>query len=148
MYGGEPLPVTYAGATSAARVAEDREIARYHEHAHRERLHPVNLDGLPPRERRRQPLLDDLGKVIVEGRDAADFLWQVPDDSSTRVRLRELIALIRDLSAARGRREMPVICDEMLIALNASPSPQQVDLLHVGFDRLYKLWAAAKSGLL
>jgi hypothetical protein len=43
---------------------------------------------------------------------------------------------------------MPVICEEMLTALKASPSPQQVDLLHVGFDRLYKLWAAAKSGLL
>jgi hypothetical protein len=42
---------------------------------------------------------------------------------------------------------MPVICDEMLTALNASPSPQQEDLLHVGFDRLYKPWAAAKPGL-
>jgi hypothetical protein len=129
-------------------MTDDLEIARYHGYELRERLRVVSPEGLPPRDRRSQPLLDDLGKAIVEGRDAADFLWQVPDDSSTRARLRELIALIRDRSAARGRREMPVICDEMLTALNASPSPQQVDLLHVGFDRLYKLWAAAKSGLL
>ena len=108
----------------------------------------MSLQGLPPRVRRSTPLLDDLGKAIVEGTDATDFLWQVPEDSATRARLRELITLIRDRSAERGRREMPAICEEMLTALNASPSPQQVDLLHVGFDRLYKLWAAAKSGLL
>ncbi len=145
---GEPTPITYPGATSAVQIAEDRERASYHEHEHQTRLRAVSIEGLPPRERRHQPLLDDLGEAIVEGRDAADFLWQLPDDSSTRARLRELIALIRDRSAARGRREMPVICEEMLTALKASPSPQQVDLLHVGFDRLYKLWAAAKSGLL
>lgn len=108
----------------------------------------MSLDGLPPRERRSEPLLDELGTAIVEGRDATDFLWQVPDDEETRARLRELIVLIRDRSAKKGRREMPAICEEMLTALSASPSPQQVDLLHGGFDRLYKLWAAAKSGLL
>jgi hypothetical protein len=70
----------------------------------------VNFEGLPPRERSRQPLLDDLGTAIVQGRDATDFLWQVPDDRPTRTRLRELITLIRDRSAARGRREMPQIC--------------------------------------
>lgn len=106
------------------------------------------LDGLPHRERRVEPLLEELGTAIVEGRDATDFLWQVPDDGPTRGRLSELIVLIRDRSARKGRQEMPAICEELLTALSASPSPQQVDLLHGGFDRLYKLWAAAKSGLL
>jgi hypothetical protein len=43
---------------------------------------------------------------------------------------------------------MPKLCDELLTALRAQPTPQQVDILQDGFDRLYKLWAAAKSGLL
>jgi len=105
-------------------------------------------DGLPPRQRRHEPLLDDVGKAIVSARDATNFLWQVPDDEPTREQLREALELIRDRSARKGRREMPSICDELLTALKASPSPQQVDILHAGFDRLYNLWAAAKSGLL
>ena len=43
---------------------------------------------------------------------------------------------------------MPRICAELKTAANASPSPQQVDLLVNGFDRLMHLWQAAKSGLL
>ena len=38
--------------------------------------------------------------------------------------------------------------EELKIAAQASPSPQQVELLVDGFDRLTKLWQAAKSGLL
>ena len=43
---------------------------------------------------------------------------------------------------------MPRICEEMKTAAKASASPQQVDLLVNGFDRLTALWQAAKSGLL
>jgi hypothetical protein len=43
---------------------------------------------------------------------------------------------------------MPRLCEELLVAARAKPTPQQVDMLQDGFDRLYKLWAAAKSGLL
>lgn len=103
-------------------------------------------DG-PQRQRRSDPLLDALGKIIVEGKDAASYLWQVPDDAATRSRLQQLLAEIRDQSARKGRREMPKLCDDLLTALRASPSPQQVDLLQDGFDRLYKLWEAAKTGL-
>jgi hypothetical protein len=102
----------------------------------------------PPRRRRSQPLLDELGTAIVKGKDAASFLWQVPDDATTRGSLQELLQRIRDLSAREGRREMPKLCEELLVAARAQPSPQQVDLLQDGFDRLYKLWAAAKSGLM
>ncbi len=95
-----------------------------------------------------RPLLDRLGKLIVEGKDAATYLWQVPDDQGTRARLKELLQSIKQESLARGRREMPLLCDQLLLALSATPSPQQVDLLQDGFDRLYKMWEAAKTGLL
>jgi hypothetical protein len=72
----------------------------------------------------------------------------VPDDADTRRRLVELLQRIRELSAGQGRKEMPKLCDELLVAARAQPTPQQVDMLQDGFDRLYKLWAAAKSGLM
>lgn len=102
-------------------------------------------DSSPPR--RSQPLLDALGKLVQDGKDAAAYLWQVPDDQGTRARLQQLLQEIKDQSARKGRREMPRLCDELLTALRASPTPQQVDLLQDGFDRLYKLWEAAKTGM-
>lgn len=106
------------------------------------------MDELAPRRRRTEPLLDEMGTAIVAGRDAAAFLWQVPDDHETRERIATLLEQIRDGSARQGRTEMPKLCDELLVAARAQPTPQQVDILQDGFDRLYKLWAAAKSGLL
>ncbi|MGD2134783.1 MAG: hypothetical protein PVF27_01430 [Gemmatimonadales bacterium] len=94
------------------------------------------------------PLLDDLGKEIVAGKDAVAYLWNVPDDEDTREKVRRLLQSIRSRSAKKGRREMPQVCAELLEALEASPTPQQVDLLQSGFDRLYRLWSAAKSGLM
>lgn len=102
----------------------------------------------PKSQRRSEPLLDALGKMVVEGKDAASYLWQVPGDQATRSRLVQLVEEIRDQSAKKGRREMPKLCEELLTALRASPSPQQVDLLQDGFDRLYKLWEAAKTGMI
>ena len=99
-----------------------------------------------PRPRPREPLLDDLGRTILEGKEAAAYLWQVPNDEATRSALRERLEAIKKMSSSR--REMPAICDDLLRALRVEPSPQQVDMLQDGFDRLYKLWAAAKSGLL
>lgn len=108
----------------------------------------VFLRAMGTERRGSQPLLDSLGKLIVEGKDAATYLWQVPDDQATRARLKEVLEAIKRESAARARREMPVLCEELLVALRATPSPQQVDLLQDGFDRLYKMWEAAKTGLL
>jgi hypothetical protein len=103
----------------------------------------------PPRKpRHTPPLLDAMGKAIVEGKDAAAFLWQVPDDAATRARLIEVLEVIKREATAQRRREMPLLCDDLLTALRAQPTPQQVDLLQDGFDRLYKLWAAAKSGMM
>lgn len=101
----------------------------------------------PPRAPR-TPLLDALGKLCVEGRDAAQYLWQVPDDPGARERIVELLEQIDAEAKTQGRREMGRIVEELRPAARATPSPQQVDLLVAGFDRLFKLWQAAKSGLM
>jgi hypothetical protein len=92
--------------------------------------------------------MDALGKLCTEGKQLADYLWQVPDDAGVRERILTIIDQIAAESAKQGRREMPRLVEELKVAAQASPSPQQVDLLVDGFDRLVKLWQAAKSGLL
>jgi hypothetical protein len=104
-------------------------------------------DPNPPR-RPRPPLMDALGKLCTEGKQLADYLWQVPDDAGVRQQILTIIDQIAAESAKQGRREMPRICDDLKTAAKASPSPQQVDLLVNGFDRLVNLWQAAKSGML
>jgi len=96
----------------------------------------------------RPPLLDALGKLCVRGKELADYLWQVPDDAGARSEIVTVLEQIAAESTKQGRREMPRVCEELVTAAKASPSPQQVDLLVNGFDRLYHLWQAAKSGLL
>lgn len=91
---------------------------------------------------------DRLSQAIEEGRSSASYLWQVPDDADTRRRMEKLLHVIRQESSRSGRREMPSICEKLLVALRASPSPQQVDILQDGFDRLHKLCMAAKSGMM
>ena len=94
------------------------------------------------------PLLDNLGTLCTEGKQAADYLWQVPKDEAMRQKILELLDQIAVESAKQGRKEMPRICEELKMAAKASASPQQVDILVNGFDRLMHLWQAAKSGLL
>jgi len=102
----------------------------------------------PKARRSHPPLQDALGKMCTEGKQLAEYLWQVPDDATVREQLLTLLGGIAAESAKQGRREMPRICEELVIAAKATPSPQQVDLLVNGFDRLIQLWQAAKSGLL
>jgi hypothetical protein len=58
-----------------------------------------------------------------------------------------MLAEIQDLAQRQNRREMDRIAAELATAAQASPSPQQVAILQDGFERLTRLWAAAKSGL-
>ena len=102
----------------------------------------------PNAPRRQPPVMDALGKLCTEGKQLADFLWQVPDDAAARQKILGIIEQIAIEGAKQGRREMPRICEDLKTAAKASPSPQQVDLLVNGFDRLVGLWQAAKSGLL
>ena len=102
-----------------------------------------------PKPRRPQPpLMDALGKLCTDGKQLADYLWQVPDDAGVRQQILGILEQIAVESAKQGRREMPRICEDLKTAAKSSPSPQQVDLLVNGFDRLVGLWQAAKSGLL
>jgi len=96
----------------------------------------------------RQPLMDSLGQLCADGKQSAEYLWQVPKDAAMRQKILEILNQIGTESAKQGRREMPKLVEELKIAAQATPSPQQVELLVDGFDRLTKLWQAAKSGLL
>ncbi len=92
--------------------------------------------------------MDPLGQMCADGKEAAEYLWQVPKDAAVRQKILELLTRIGVESAKQGRREMPRLVEELKVAAQASASPQQVELLVDGFDRLTKLWQAAKSGLL
>jgi hypothetical protein len=92
--------------------------------------------------------MDALGKLCADGKASAEYLWQVPTDDSVRQKILAILEQIGTESAKQGRREMPRLVEELKVAAKASASPQQVDLLVNGFDRLTKLWQAAKSGLM
>ena len=92
--------------------------------------------------------MDALGKLCADGKEAAEYLWQVPKDEAVRKKILDMLEQIGTESTKQGRREMPRLVEELKIAAQASPSPQQVDMLVDGFDRLTKLWQAAKSGLM
>jgi hypothetical protein len=91
--------------------------------------------------------MDRLGELCKAGRDSATYLWQVPDDESVRQKIAAVLAEIKVEAAKGGRQEMGRLAAELEKALSVSPSPQQIELLQDGFDRLIRLWAAAKSGL-
>lgn len=92
--------------------------------------------------------MDALGQLCADGKESAEYLWQVPKDDAVRKKILDILDQIGTESAKQGRREMPRLVEELKIAAQASPSPQQVDMLVDGFDRLTKLWQAAKSGLM
>ena len=91
--------------------------------------------------------MDRLGELCKTGRDSASYLWQVPDDEGVRQKIAAILADIKVEAAKGGRQEMGRLVAELEAALAVSPSPQQVEILQDGFDRLIRLWAAAKSGL-
>jgi hypothetical protein len=94
------------------------------------------------------PLVDRLGELCMSGRDSAAYLWQVPNDENVRAEISRKLAEIRVESEQQNRKEMTRLVGELETAMGVSPSPQQVEILQDGFDRLVKLWQAAKSGLL
>jgi hypothetical protein len=108
---------------------------------------PMTDDPKPAPRRQVPPLMDRLGELCKAGRDSATYLWQVPDDESVRRKIATILAEIKAEAAKGGRQEMGRLAVELETALGVSSSPQQVELLQDGFDRLMRLWAAAKSGL-
>src|SRR3989442_15485392 len=115
---------------------------------------PVPLDYTAPMSdpnaprRFQPPLLDALGKLCTDGKQLADYLWQVPDDAGARQKILDILDQIAQESAKQGRREMPRICEDLRTAAKASPSPQQVDMLVNGFDPPGGLWQGPKFRLL
>jgi hypothetical protein len=91
--------------------------------------------------------MDRLGELCVAGRDSATYLWQVPNDEEVRRKIAGILAEIKVEAAKGGRQEMGRLATELETALAVSASPQQVELLQDGFERMNRLWAAAKSGL-
>ncbi len=104
-------------------------------------------DPAPAPRRHIPPLMDRLGELCRDGKEAAEYLWQVPHDAETRQKLVGMLGEIKGEAAKQGRREMGRVAAELETALQASASPQQVEILQDGFERLTRLWAAAKSGL-
>src|SRR5438046_8774065 len=101
-----------------------------------------------PKRRPQPPLMDALGKLCTDGKQLADYLWQVPDDAGVRQQILRILEHIAAESAKQGRREMPRICEDLRPAAKSSPSPQQADLLVTGFDRPLGSWQAARPALL
>ena len=64
-----------------------------------------------------------------------------------RRRIAETLEEMHAEAARTNRREMLRVLAELRTAVAESPSPQQAEILQDGFDRLTKLWQAAKSGL-
>lgn len=91
--------------------------------------------------------MDRLGELCMAGRDSATYLWQVPNDEGVRRKIAGILAEIKVEAAKGGRQEMGRLATELETAIAVSPSPQQVELLQDGFERMNRLWAAAKSGL-
>src|SRR4051812_33982721 len=104
-------------------------------------------DPKPAPRRPVPPLTDRLGELCKTGRDSATYLWQVPDDQAVRSKITAVLAEIKVEAAKGGRGEMGRLAGELETAMAASASPQQVEILQDGFERLIRLWAAAKSGL-
>src|SRR5438552_18809673 len=93
--------------------------------------------GDPNAPRRFQPpLLDALGKLCTDGKQLADYLWQVLDDAGARQKILEILDQIARESNMQGRREMTGICEELLTAAKELQDPQTVDMLVNGFDSL------------
>jgi hypothetical protein len=104
-------------------------------------------DEKPAPRRPFTPLMDRLGELCASGKESAEYLWQVPGDADVRKRIADILEQIQGEVAKSGRREMGRLVEDLRTAIAASPSPQQAEILQDGFDRLTRLWQAAKSGL-
>jgi hypothetical protein len=87
-----------------------------------------------------EPLQSATSRAILEGRALVTVLWQNPLDASTRARVKQILSAIKHDYAEQPSPRVRLTCQEMLVALRATPSPQQIDLLENGFNTLYRLW--------
>lgn len=91
--------------------------------------------------------MDRLGELCRDGKESAEYLRRVPHDEEVRGKILNLLTEIRTEAAKQNRSEMGRIAAELGAAAQASASPRQVEILQDGFERLTRLWTAAKSGM-
>src|SRR6476661_6785111 len=77
----------------------------------------------PPRRRPMVPLMDRLGELCRDGKEAAEYLWQVPHDEETRRKIAGMLTEIGAEAAKQNRGEMGRLAAELEAAARASPSP-------------------------
>lgn len=92
--------------------------------------------------------MDPLGRLLFRGQEIASYLFQVPDDAAQWERIRNVAGAIVDEASKSTRRELPQIAREIQELLDQPPSVMLADQLVACFDRMVKLWKAAKSGLM
>ncbi len=91
--------------------------------------------------------MDRLGKLCFSGHEVANYLFQVPDDEPQWERLREIVDGILQEASRTCHKELPRIAEEVRTALQQGASMQVVEQAMAGFDRMIKIWKAARSGL-
>src|SRR5438093_13243625 len=99
-------------------------------------------DPTPPR-RAHPPLMDGLGKLCTEGKELADYLWQVPKDEPARHKIVAILDQIAAEAAKQGSKEMPRIGEELKSAAKPTSSPHHRYSLVIRFDLLDYLLASA-----
>src|SRR5436189_6073059 len=95
---------------------------------------PMN-DPKAPRPSR-LPLMDPLGQMCADGKETAEFLWQVPKDTAARQKIMNLLIQIGIESMKQGRHEMPNQDEDLKCAVQATTSPHQ-DVLQVDLNTLF-----------
>jgi len=91
--------------------------------------------------------LDRLGRLCFEGQEIATYLFQVPDDEAQWERARGVVEAILQETRGSQRRELPRLAAQLREALDGSHDMAAADQLQSGFDRIVKLWKAARSGI-
>ena len=89
-----------------------------------------------------------VAKLTQAGVDIATYLYQVPNDEGQRGRLRDILDEIVQAAALTHRRELPRLAGELRAVMDQPPTLDAAAMLQEGFDRMQKLWDAAKSGWL
>lgn len=91
--------------------------------------------------------MDRLGKLCFTGHEVANYLFQVPDDESQWQRLGDIVEGILQEASGSRHKELPRIAEEVRTAMQQGTSMLVVEQVITGFDRMIKLWKAARSGL-
>src|SRR5947208_14365003 len=101
-------------------------------------------DPNPPR-RSHPPLMDGLGKLCTEGKELAEYLWQVPKDEPARHKIVAILDQIAAEAANQGRNQTPRIREGLKTAARAAARPPPAASHASGFGRLVSRSQAAST---